>query len=142
MQEALEEAKIAFEKDEVPVGAIIVKNSQIIARAHNQNIAQTDPTAHAEILAIRAAAKALNSSRLDDCDLYVTLEPCPMCTTAIALSRINRLYFSCHDQKFGAIESNLQIFNSNLSLHKPEIYSGFFESESKQLLKDFFQSKR
>lgn len=142
MAEALAQAKIAFAKDEVPVGAIVVDNGKIIARTHNQNLELNDPTAHAEILALRQAAIIKNSSRLDDCDLYVTLEPCSMCASAIALSRIKRLYYGAQDQKFGAVENGARIFNSSSCHHKPEIYSEISAKESASLLQDFFKNKR
>jgi tRNA(adenine34) deaminase len=143
MSQAIIEAKIAFEKDEVPVGAIIVKNNIIIARAHNQNISDNDPTAHAEILAIRLAASIIKSSRLDDCDLYVTLEPCPMCAFGISLSRIKRIYYAASDEKFGGVENGPRIFNSSSCHHKPEIYSNIsFQLEAEDLMKNFFKQKR
>ena len=142
MEAALNEAKLAFEKDEVPVGAVIVENGKIIARSHNQNISLKDPTAHAEVLVLRQAALIKDSSRLDDCDLYVTLEPCPMCASAISLARIKRVYYAASDVKFGGVENGPRIFNSSSCHHKPETYSGIAEEESKQLLVDFFKSKR
>lgn len=144
MNEALLEAKKAFDKDEVPVGAIIYdnKSQNIIARCHNQNRLLKDSTAHAEILAIRLACKVRNSSFLDGCDIYVTLEPCPMCAWAISLARINRLYYALCDPKSGAIENGSKIFQSQLCSHKPEIYSDINWQESKQLLQDFFIQKR
>ena len=142
MEEALKEARLAFKNDEVPVGAVIVKDGEIISRAFNKNVRLKDPTAHAEVLAIRRACKKLNSHRLDGCDLYVTLEPCQMCASIISLSHINRLYYGTADSKFGGVENGVKIFNSPSCHHKPEIYSGFCESESKNLLKEFFQAKR
>lgn len=142
MQEALKQAKIAKEKDEVPVGAIIVENGKIIATAHNQNIELNDPTAHAEILVLRKAALIKKSPRLDGCDLYVTLEPCAMCASAIALARIRRLYYGAADKKFGAVENGATIFNTSSCHHKPEIYSGFQEQTCQDLLKNFFKNKR
>lgn len=142
MNEALNQAKIAFEKDEVPVGAVIVENGKIIATAHNNNLQLKDPTAHAEILALRQAAKIKNSARLDDCDLYVTLEPCSMCASAISLARIRRVYYAASDEKFGAVEQGAKIFSSSSCHHRPEIYSGISEEESKNILIKFFKSKR
>jgi tRNA(adenine34) deaminase len=142
MEQALSQAQIAFKKDEVPVGAIIVENGKIIAVAHNQNLELSDPTAHAEILALRQAAKIKNSSRLDGCDIYVTLEPCAMCAAAIALARIKRVYYAASDQKFGAVENGVNFFSSSSCYHKPEIYSGIFEEDSRLLLQKFFKSKR
>ncbi len=142
MELALRKAKIAFKKDEVPVGAVIVENGKIIASAHNCNLTKKDPTAHAEILTLRKAAKIKGSSRLDGCDLYVTLEPCAMCAAAIALARIRRVYYAASDIKFGAVENGARIFSSSSCFHQPEIYSGILEEESKKLLQDFFKSKR
>lgn len=142
MEEALNEARLAFKNDEVPVGAVIVKDKKIISRAFNENVRLKDPTAHAEVLVIKRACKKLNSHRLDGCDLYVTLEPCQMCASIISLSHINRLYYGAADSKFGGVENGVKIFNSSSCHHKPEIYSGFCESESKNLLKEFFQAKR
>ena len=142
MNEALNQAKIAFEKDEVPVGAVIVENGKIIASTYNQNILLKDPTAHAEILALRQAAEAKNSPRLDDCDLYVTLEPCAMCAAAIALARIRRVYFGSSDPKFGGLVNGAKIFSSSSCHHKPDIYGDINPNESQKLLKDFFLKKR
>lgn len=142
MIEAINQAKIAFEKDEVPVGAVLVENGEIIAKSHNLNISLNDPTGHAEILVLREAAKIKNSPRLDGCDLYVTLEPCAMCAAAIALARIKRVYYAASDEKFGAVENGARIFHSSSCHHQPEIYSGINEEESKNLLQSFFKSKR
>lgn len=142
MEQALLEAQKAFDQDEVPVGAVIVQNGNIIARAHNINISSTDPTAHAEIVALRKAAKINQTSRLDDCDLYVTLEPCSMCASAISLARIRRVYYAASDIKFGAVENGARIFNSSSCHHKPDVYSGMFEEEGKSILQKFFRSKR
>ena len=142
MKEALKQAKIAFEKDEVPVGAVIVENGKIITTSHNQNLILKDPTAHAEILVMREAAKIKDSARLDGCDLYVTLEPCAMCASAIALARIRRVYYAASDIKFGAVENGARIFSSTSCHHKPEIYSGISEEESKELMQSFFRNKR
>lgn len=142
MQEAFNQACIAFEKNEVPVGAIVVEKGKIIAASHNQNLELSDPTAHAEILVLRQAAKLKNSARLDGCDIYITLEPCSMCASAIALARIKRVYYAASDQKFGAVENGARIFSSSSCHHKPEIYSGIFEEESKKILKDFFKIRR
>ncbi len=138
---AIKEAKIAFDNNEVPVGAVIVRNNQIIAQAHNSNIAYCDPSAHAEILVIRDAAKKLSQKFLNDCDLYVTLEPCLMCAAAISMARIRRLYYSLADSKFGAYESG-KFFKSQSCYNRPEIYSGFSSEESKALLKKFFKKIR
>jgi tRNA(adenine34) deaminase len=142
MEAAFEQAKISFQKDEVPVGAIIVENQRIIASAHNCNLTKKDPTAHAEILALRQAAEIKNTARLDNCDLYVTLEPCAMCAAAISLARIRRVYYAASDEKFGAVENGARIFSSSSCFHRPEIYSGIGAEESKKLMQAFFRSKR
>ena len=142
MEEAILQAKIAFENDEVPVGAVIVENGEIIAASHNHNINLKDPTAHAEILALRAAAQFKNSARLDDCDLYVSLEPCAMCASAISLARIRRVYYAASDEKFGAVENGAKIYSRSSCFHKPEVYSGICEGDAKDLLVKFFKSKR
>lgn len=138
MQEALKQAKIAFKKDEVPVGSVIVCEGKIIAKGHNQNRKLNDPCAHAEIIALRKASKIKNSPRLDDCDIYITLEPCAMCLAAISFAKIRNVYFGAFDEKFGAISNNLLGKN----YYKSEIYSGFCEVESVKLLQDFFKNKR
>jgi tRNA(Arg) A34 adenosine deaminase TadA len=142
MQIAIDEAKIAFANDEVPVGAVIVKDGKIVAKSHNQNRKLNDCCGHAEILALRDACKKLNSARLDGCDLYVTLEPCSMCAAAISFAKINRLYYGLGDEKFGAVENGVQFFANAKNYFKPEIYSGFFEIEIRNLMQDFFRSKR
>ena len=141
MLAALEQAKMAITADEVPVGAILVKNGEIISSGFNRNFSLKDPTAHAEILVMREAAQIIGSHRLDDCDIYITLEPCAMCAAAISLARIRRIYYAASDVKFGAIE-NGQMMRSSSCYHQPEIYSGFCAEESAQLLKDFFREKR
>jgi tRNA(adenine34) deaminase len=138
MQEALNQARIAFEKDEVPVGCVIVCEGEIIAKAYNQNKILGDAFAHAEILALKQASLVKNSSRLDDCDLYVTLEPCLMCFGAISWARVKKLYFGAFDEKFGTFSLN----NSIKNYHKPEIYSQICEEESSRLLQEFFRNKR
>lgn len=144
MSEALLQARIAFDQDEVPVGAVIVDNktNQIIVKSYNQNITLNDATAHAEMLAIKAACQIKNNSRLDDCDLYVTLEPCPMCAFALSLSRIKRIYYAVSDPKFGGIDNGPRIFSYKTCHHKPEIYGDINAEESIKLLKDFFTKKR
>ncbi len=142
MEAALAQARLAFEKDEVPVGAVIVEDGKIISSAHNCNLTKKDPTAHAEILTLRKAAEIKGSSRLDNCDLYVTLEPCTMCAAAISLARIRRIYYAASDKKFGAVENGARIFASSSCHHRPEVYSGISEEESKKLMQDFFRSKR
>ncbi len=142
INEALKQAKTAFEKNEVPVGAVIVEDGEIIALAHNQNLTLKDPTAHAEILALRIAAEKKQTSRLDNCDLYVTLEPCTMCAAAISLARIRRVYYCISDKKFGAIENGVRFFNNKSCHHKPETYSGFSETKAKELMISFFKNRR
>lgn len=142
MEAALEEAKAAEARGEVPVGAVIVHREKIVARAGNQSIADCDPSAHAEILAIRQACKAAGSSRLPDHDLYVTLEPCPMCTTAISFARIRRLYFGAEDVKGGAVEHGVRFFADPTCHHVPEVYSGLGGREAKDLLRNFFAERR
>ena len=142
MQIALEEARAAGARGEVPVGCAIVREGNVIARAGNRAIADRDPTAHAELIAIRAAAAALGSERLADCDLYVSLEPCAMCATAMSFARIRRLYFGAADPKGGAVEHGVRFFAAPTCHHRPEVYGGINESESAALLKSFFQARR
>jgi len=142
MQFALEEARAAAARGEVPVGCMIVREGDVIARAGNRTLADKDPTAHAELLAIRQAAAALGSESLSDCDLYVTLEPCTMCAAAIAFARIRRLYFGAADPKGGAVEHGVRFFSSPTCHHRPEVYGGINESECAGLLLDFFAARR
>jgi tRNA(adenine34) deaminase len=142
MQMALEEARAAGARGEVPVGCVIVREGAAIARAGNRTIADRDPTAHAELLAIRQAAAALGSERLADCDLYVTLEPCAMCAAAMSFARIRRLYFGAGDPKGGAVENGVRFFASPTCHHRPKIYGGINESECAALLRDFFAARR
>lgn len=142
MDLALEEAGRAAERGEVPVGAVIVRDGVVLARAGNRTLADKDPTAHAEILAIRAAATALGSERLVDCDLYVTLEPCPMCAGAISFARIRRLYFGAADPKGGAVDNGVRLYGDATCHHRPEVYGGIGETAAAALLKDFFRSRR
>jgi tRNA(adenine34) deaminase len=142
MEEALRQAQMAFAIDEVPVGAIIVEKDKIIASSYNQNRKLNDPTSHAEINVLRQAALLKNSPRLEECDLYVTLEPCAMCAAAISLARIRRVYYAASDEKFGAVENGVRFFSSSSCFHKPEIYSGINAEEAKKLLQNFFQIKR
>jgi len=142
MAVALEEARAADARGEVPVGCVIVRADTIIARAGNRTLADKDPTAHAELLAIRQAARALGSERLIDCDLYVTLEPCTMCTAAMSFARIRRLYFGAADPKGGAVEHGVRFFSSPTCHHKPEVYGGIAEAEAGALLKDLFAARR
>ena len=142
MDDALAEARAAQAADEVPVGAVIVRDGVIVARAGNRPLRDRDPTAHAEMLAIRAAATALGSERLTDCDLYVTLEPCAMCAAAISFARIRRLYYGAADPKGGAVESGVRFFSAPTCHHRPEVYGGIGESEAGALLKGFFRARR
>ncbi len=142
MQIALEEARAAEKRGEVPVGCVIVRESKIVARAGNRTLSDKDPTAHAELFAIRQAAVALGSERLTDCDLYVTLEPCTMCTAAMSFARIRRLYFGATDPKGGAVEHGVRFFAQPTCHHRPQVYGGINESECAALLKDFFQARR
>ena len=142
MDIALEEARLAAERGEVPVGAAIVRDGDVIARAGNRTRELFDVTAHAEIAAIRAAASSLQSERLVDCDLYVTLEPCAMCAAAISFARIRRLYFGAEDIKGGAVVNGPRFFSQPTCHHAPEVYPGIGESEAENLLVHFFQQKR
>jgi len=142
MDDALIEARAAQAADEVPVGCVIVRDGAVIARAGNRTLRDRDPTAHAEMLAIRAAAAALGSERLTDCDLYVTLEPCAMCTAAISFARIRRLYYGAADPKGGAVENGVRFLSSATCHHRPEVYGGIGESEAGALLKEFFKARR
>ena len=142
MQLALEEARAAQTRGEVPVGCVIVRAGEVIARAGNRTIADKDPTAHAELLAIRQAAAALGSERLADCDLYVTLEPCTMCAAALSFARIRRLYFGAADEKGGAVEHGVRFFSAATCHHRPEVYGGINESECAGLLREFFAARR
>ena len=142
MQVALTEAEKAYTLDEVPVGAIIVKDDKIIAKAHNLRESLQDATAHAELLAIRKACKVTGSWRLDDCSLYVTLEPCPMCAGAVILSRLKALVFGAFDPKSGTCGSVLNLPADNRFNHQPEIISGVLADKCSNLLKKFFKQKR
>lgn len=142
MQIALEEARAAAARSEVPVGCVIARNGEVLARAGNRTLAHKDPTAHAELIAIRAAAVALGSERLADCDLYVTLEPCTMCAAAMSFARIRRLYFGAADPKGGAVENGVRFFSAATCHHRPEVYGGINEGECAALLRDFFAARR
>jgi tRNA(adenine34) deaminase len=142
MQLALQEARAAAEAGEVPIGAVIVRAGNAIAQAGNRTLCDRDPTAHAEMLAIRAAAASLGNERLIDCDLYVTLEPCAMCAAAISFARIRRLYYGAADPKGGAVENGVRYFSAPTCLHRPEIYGGIGEIEAATLLQDFFRARR
>ena len=142
MQMALDEARAAGARGDVPVGCVIVRAGEVVGRAGNRTLADKDPTAHAELLAIRQAAAALKSERLSDCDLYVTLEPCAMCATAMSFARIQRLYFGAPDPKGGAVENGVRFFAQATCHHRPEIYGGIHESECAGLLREFFAARR
>lgn len=142
MSLAFREAEAAAARGEVPVGAVIVKDGEIVASAGNAPRQLNDPTAHAEILAIRSACEKLADERLSGCDLYVTLEPCTMCAAAISFARIRRLYFAASDPKGGAVENGARFFSQPTCHHVPEVYGGIRESEAASLLKDFFEDKR
>ena len=143
MDQALEEARAAAGRGEVPVGAVIVAPSgEVVARAGNRTRELNDPTAHAEILAIRAACAALGDERLVGHDLYVTLEPCPMCAAAISFARIGRLYFGASDPKSGGVRQGPRVFDQPQCHHKPEVYDGLQERDAEALLKSFFQERR
>lgn len=140
--QALDLAKLAATLGEVPVGAIVVRQGRVIGEGHNQPRALHDPTAHAEIMAIRAACAALGSDRLTGCELWVTLEPCAMCAGAISHARIERLHYAASDPKGGAVEHGPRLFQQPTVLHKPEVYAGVGEAEAAALLRDFFAQRR
>ncbi len=142
MKEALKEAKKAYNKDETPVGAVIVKDGTIIARAHNEKEMKNDPTLHAEISAIRKACKKLGDWRLNNCDLYVTLEPCAMCAGAIIQARVGRLFIGTPDSKAGAVGSVLDLLGVQKFNHRVEVSYGLLEKECSVILKDFFRELR
>lgn len=142
MDLALKTAENTGKSGEVPIGCVIVRGQEVIATAGNRTLADRDPTAHAEILAIREAAKKIGTERLIDCDLYVTLEPCTMCAAAISFARIRRLYYGAADPKGGAVDSGVRFFGSPTCHHVPEVYSAVGEQESAAMLKDFFRARR
>jgi tRNA(adenine34) deaminase len=142
MDMALEEARAAEAAGEVPIGCVVVRGDEVIARAGNRTLTDRDPTAHAELLAIRAAAGRLGSERLPDCDLYVTLEPCAMCAGAMSFARIRRLYYGAADPKGGAVDNGVRFFASPTCHHRPEVYGGVGESEAGSLLTTFFKARR
>lgn len=143
MHRALDEARLAAGRGEVPIGAVIVApGGEVIAAAGNDVIGPKDPTGHAELIAIRKAAAAMGSERLEGCDLYVTLEPCAMCAQAIAFARIRRLYFGAEDPKGGGVTVGARIFSQPTTHHRPEVYGGILEKEAAQLLRDFFRERR
>jgi len=142
MDVALAEARAAGARGETPIGAVVVREGVVIASAGNRPRELNDPTAHAEILAIRAAAAVLGNERLTGCDLYVTLEPCPMCAAAISFARIRRLYYGAADPKGGAVDSGVRLYASPTCHHAPEVYGGISETASATLLRDFFAARR
>ena len=142
MERAIEVAKRAAARGEVPVGAVIVENGKLLVQAGNRIEVDKDPTAHAEILVLRAAAEMLSKPRLVSCDLYVTLEPCAMCAAAISFARIRRLYFGAYDPKGGGVENGSRFFGQSTCHHAPEVYGGISEGKCGELLKDFFRKLR
>ena len=142
MHLALTQAQQAFDAGEVPVGAVVVRDGQVIATGRNASIATHDPTAHAEIVALRAAAQVLGNYRLDGCTLYVTLEPCPMCAAAISAARIGRLYYGAADPKSGGVAAGAKVFSHPQCHHAPEVYDGIGAGEAEVLLKQFFAGRR
>ena len=142
MRLALAEAEAAAARGEVPVGAVLVRDGIMLASAGNETLARDDPTAHAEMLVIRAAAGESGSQRLVGADLYVTLEPCPMCAAAISFARLRRLYFGAGDPKGGAVEHGVRLFTQPTCHHAPEVYGGIRESEAAALLREFFAARR
>ncbi len=142
MQRALALAEEAAVAGEVPVGAVIVRRGEVIAEAHNAPREQHDPTAHAEIVAIRRAAAALGDERLADCELWVTLEPCAMCAGAIVHARIAKLYYAASDPKGGAVEHGARVFDQPQCLHRPEVYAGLGEARAAEMLREFFRERR
>ncbi len=143
MEIALDEARAAEARGEVPIGAVVVAaDGVVLSRAGNRTRELADPTAHAEMLAIRAACAAVGSERLIDADIHVTLEPCPMCATAISFARLRRLYFGASDTKGGGVESGPRIFNQATCHHAPEVYGGICEEEARTLLRAFFSRRR
>lgn len=142
MRRALDLARESAAAGEVPIGAVITRDGAIIAEGQNRNRRDNDPTAHAEMVAIRAAATSIGDFRLTGCDLWVTLEPCPMCAGAISHARIARLYYGASDEKGGAVEQGAQVFSQPQCLHRPEVYAGLGEAESAALLKRFFADRR
>ena len=142
MKLALDEAKLAYSKNEVPVGAVLVKNDEVISRSHNKSISKNDPSGHAEMNALRDAAKKIDNYRLNGASLYVTLEPCLMCFGACIHSRIDRLIFATEDQKSGVVINNLNLKEESFFNHKISVSSGILATESSELLKKFFQERR
>lgn len=142
MQMALAEARAAAERGEVPVGAVLVRGSSVIARDGNRTRELTDPTAHAEMLVVRAGSTLLGAERLLNCDLYVTLEPCAMCAAAISFARVRRLYYGAPDPKGGAVESGPRFYSQPTCHHVPEVYGGIAERQAAEVLRTFFRDRR
>lgn len=142
MKQALDQALAAAARGEVPVGAVLVHHGRVIAADGNRVEQLSDPTAHAEIQVIRAASAVLNSPRLEECDLYVTLEPCPMCAAAIAHARLRRLYFGAYDPKGGGVEHGARVFERSTCHHRPEVVGGLCEREAAEILRAFFRQRR
>ncbi|HWV42126.1 MAG TPA: nucleoside deaminase [Pseudorhodoplanes sp.] len=142
MDQALDLARAAAAAGEVPVGCVVVRDGAVIAGAANRTLTDRDPTAHAEIVALREAARILDTERLTDCDLYVTLEPCAMCAGAISFARIRRLYYGAADPKGGAVDNGVRFFEAATCHHRPEVYGEIGEREASALLKDFFAARR
>ncbi len=142
MDQALAAARAAAEAGEVPVGCVVVRAGAVIASAGNRTLTDRDPTAHAEMLALRAAARTIGSERLTECDLYVTLEPCTMCAGAISFARIRRVYYGAADPKGGAIDHGARFFAQPTCHHAPDVYSGIGEAEAADLLREFFRARR
>lgn len=142
MDLALAEARLAAEAGEVPVGAVVTRDDAVIATGRNRTLEWKDPTAHAEIVALRAAGRVLGSERLIDCDLWVSLEPCPMCAGAISFARIRRLYYGASDPKGGAVDNGVRLYASPTCHHVPEVYPGIGEREAGEMLRGFFRERR
>ncbi len=142
MQVALTEAQDAYNQDEVPVGAVVVLEGKIISKAHNMCNALNDATAHAEMLALKKACSLIGTSKLYQCHLYVTLEPCPMCAHAISMMRIEKIYWGCDDLKGGGALNGARLYNHSVCFHKPEVINGIMEQECRNILQKFFHAKR
>jgi tRNA(adenine34) deaminase len=142
MDLALAEARAALAAGEVPVGCVVVCDGVVIARGHNRTVSDHDPTAHAEMLALKAAAAALGTERLTACDIYVTLEPCAMCAGALSFARVRRIYYGAADPKGGAVDNGVRFFASPSCHHRPEVYGGIAETEAAALLRVFFAERR
>lgn len=142
MDLALQAARAAQQRGEVPIGAVLVKDGVVLAADGNRTLELNDPTAHAETLVIRAVGEKLQSQRLEDCDLYVTLEPCPMCAAAISFARIRRLYYGAGDVKGGGVDHGVRFYSSPTCHHAPDVYSGLAETDCARLLREFFKDKR